>query len=110
MQGGDIRLQGIGARCLAQGQGRLGQALLDRLANTPDGRLIAVTAITQESLSREGITDVRGLSGRVPNMQISSGADSGVVSTEGDAGGRAGCFPGAALNAGVSAASLHPHA
>ncbi|MFX6357513.1 TonB-dependent receptor plug domain-containing protein, partial [Acinetobacter baumannii] len=39
---------------------------------------VAVTAITQESLSREGITDVRGLSGRVPNLQISSGADSGV--------------------------------
>jgi iron complex outermembrane receptor protein len=39
---------------------------------------VAVTAITQEALSREGIHDVRGLSGTVPNLQISSGADSGV--------------------------------
>ena len=39
---------------------------------------VAVTAITQEALSREGIHDVHGLSGTVPNLQISSGADSGV--------------------------------
>lgn len=39
---------------------------------------IAVSAITQESLSREGITDVRGLSGIIPNLQLSTGADSGV--------------------------------
>ena len=39
---------------------------------------VAVTAITQEALSREGIHDVRGLSGTVPNLQISSGADSGI--------------------------------
>ncbi len=39
---------------------------------------IAVTAITQESLTRSGVADVRGLSGSVPNMQISTGADSGV--------------------------------
>ena len=39
---------------------------------------VAVTAITQEALSREGIHDVRGLSGAVPNLQISSGADSGI--------------------------------
>ncbi|MCV2367071.1 TonB-dependent receptor [Roseateles oligotrophus] len=39
---------------------------------------VAVTAVTQEKLTREGITDVRGLSGSVPNMQISTGADSGV--------------------------------
>jgi iron complex outermembrane receptor protein len=39
---------------------------------------VAVTAITQEALSREGIHDVRGLSGTIPNFQISSGADSGI--------------------------------
>lgn len=39
---------------------------------------VAVTAITQENLTREGVTDVRGLSGAVPNFQISTGADSGV--------------------------------
>ncbi len=39
---------------------------------------VAVSAITQESLTRSGITDVRGLSASVPNLQISSGADSGV--------------------------------
>lgn len=39
---------------------------------------VAVTALTQEALSREGITDVRGLSGTVPNLQISAGTDSGV--------------------------------
>jgi iron complex outermembrane receptor protein len=39
---------------------------------------VAVTAITQESLTRSGVTDVRGLSGNVPNLQISTGADSGV--------------------------------
>jgi iron complex outermembrane receptor protein len=39
---------------------------------------VAVTAITQESLTRSGITDVRGLTGAVPNLQISTGADSGV--------------------------------
>lgn len=39
---------------------------------------VAVTAITQESLAREGIVDVRGLSGSVPNLQLSTGADSGV--------------------------------
>ena len=39
---------------------------------------VAVTAVTQDKLTREGVTDVRGLSGSVPNMQISTGADSGV--------------------------------
>ncbi len=39
---------------------------------------VSVTAITQESLSRSGVTDVRGLTGSVPNLQISTGADSGV--------------------------------
>lgn len=39
---------------------------------------VSVSAITQESLARSGITDVRGLSGNVPNLQISTGADSGV--------------------------------
>lgn len=39
---------------------------------------VAVTAVTQEALSREGIHDVRGLSGTIPNFQISQGADSGV--------------------------------
>ncbi|MDT9000119.1 TonB-dependent receptor [Paucibacter sp. APW11] len=39
---------------------------------------VAVSAMTQESLSREGITNMRGLSGTVPNLQIASGADSGV--------------------------------
>lgn len=39
---------------------------------------VAVTAVTQDQLTREGIRDVRGLSGTMPNVQISSGADSGV--------------------------------
>jgi len=39
---------------------------------------VAVTAITQDKLSRDGVTDVRGLSGSVPNLQLSTGADSGV--------------------------------
>ncbi|WP_431259369.1 TonB-dependent receptor [Roseateles chitinivorans] len=39
---------------------------------------VAVTALSQEALTREGIHDVRGLSGKVPNLQISQGADSGV--------------------------------
>lgn len=39
---------------------------------------VSVTAITQDKLTREGVTDVRGLSGTVPNLQISTGADSGV--------------------------------
>lgn len=48
--------------------------LATSLLKTP----VAVSAITQENLSREGITDVRGLSGNVPNLQLSTGADSGV--------------------------------
>ncbi|MBT9490912.1 MAG: TonB-dependent receptor [Paucibacter sp.] len=39
---------------------------------------VAVTAITQDRLTREGVTDVRGLAGTVPNLQFSTGADSGV--------------------------------
>lgn len=39
---------------------------------------VAVTAVTQEALTREGIRDVRGLSGTMPNLQIATGADSGV--------------------------------
>nr|WP_295078548.1 TonB-dependent receptor [uncultured Roseateles sp.] len=39
---------------------------------------VSVTAITQDKLTREGVTDVRGLAGTVPNLQISTGADSGV--------------------------------
>ncbi len=37
---------------------------------------VAVTAVTQETLTRAGITDVRGLSGQVPNLQISTATDS----------------------------------
>lgn len=39
---------------------------------------VSVSAVTQESLTRAGVTDVRGLSGSIPNLQISTGADSGV--------------------------------
>ncbi|MYN47698.1 TonB-dependent receptor [Pseudoduganella sp. FT93W] len=39
---------------------------------------LAVSAVTQESLTRAGITDVRGLSGAVPNLQLSTAVDSGV--------------------------------
>lgn len=39
---------------------------------------VAVTAVTQDALTREGIRDVRGLSGTMPNLQIATGADSGV--------------------------------
>jgi len=36
---------------------------------------VAVTAVTQEVLTRAGITDVRGLSGQIPNLQLSTGTD-----------------------------------
>ena len=36
---------------------------------------VAVTAVTQEELTRDGITDVRGLSGEIPNLQIGTAAD-----------------------------------
>ena len=39
---------------------------------------VAVTAVTQQALTREGIRDVRGLSGTMPNVQIGAGPDSGV--------------------------------
>lgn len=39
---------------------------------------VTVTAVTQEALTREGIRDVRGLSGSMPNLQIANGPDSGV--------------------------------
>ncbi|ALN85967.1 tonB dependent receptor family protein [Lysobacter capsici] len=39
---------------------------------------VTVTAVNQEALTREGIRDVRGLSGTMPNVQIASGPDSGV--------------------------------
>jgi iron complex outermembrane receptor protein len=39
---------------------------------------LAISAINQESLTRSGITDVRGLSGAVPNLQMSTAVDSGV--------------------------------
>jgi iron complex outermembrane receptor protein len=39
---------------------------------------LAISALTQESLTRSGVTDVRGLSGSVPNLQISTAVDSGV--------------------------------
>ncbi|WMJ69243.1 TonB-dependent receptor [Stenotrophomonas sp. 24(2023)] len=39
---------------------------------------VTVTAVTQEALTRQGIRDVRGLSGSMPNLQIASGPDSGV--------------------------------
>ena len=40
---------------------------------------VTVTAVTQETLTREGIRDVRGLSGKMPNLQIAAGPDSGVL-------------------------------
>ncbi|MYM86434.1 TonB-dependent receptor [Rugamonas sp. FT82W] len=36
---------------------------------------VAVTAVTQEALSRDGITDVRGLSGQIPNLQLGTSND-----------------------------------
>ncbi|MBM7094010.1 TonB-dependent receptor plug domain-containing protein, partial [Streptomyces sp. S12] len=39
---------------------------------------VTVTAVTQDALTREGVRDVRGLSGSMPNLQIASGPDSGV--------------------------------
>lgn len=39
---------------------------------------VTVTAVTQESLTRQGINDMRGLTGTMPNMQVSAGPDSGV--------------------------------
>ena len=33
---------------------------------------VSMTAVTQDSLTREGITDVRGLSGQIPNLQLGS--------------------------------------
>lgn len=41
---------------------------------------VAVSAVSQEELTRDGITDVRGLSGEIPDLQIGTSAqgDSGV--------------------------------
>jgi len=36
---------------------------------------VSVTAVTQDELTRKGITDVRGLSGEVPNLQLASATD-----------------------------------
>ncbi len=36
---------------------------------------VSVTAVGQEELTRKGITDVRGLSGEVPNLQLGSATD-----------------------------------
>lgn len=36
---------------------------------------VAVSAVTQEALTRDGITDVRGLSGKIPNLQLSTSTD-----------------------------------
>ena len=36
---------------------------------------IAVTAVSQDELTRDGITDVRGLSGEIPNLQIGTASD-----------------------------------
>nr|WP_315391876.1 TonB-dependent receptor [uncultured Duganella sp.] len=36
---------------------------------------VAVTAITQDALTRDGITDVRGLSGQIPNLQLGTAND-----------------------------------
>lgn len=36
---------------------------------------VSVTAVTQDELTRKGITDVRGLSGEVPNLQLGSATD-----------------------------------
>ncbi|QBI01933.1 TonB-dependent receptor [Pseudoduganella albidiflava] len=33
---------------------------------------VSMTAVTQEALTRQGITDVRGLSGQIPNLQLGS--------------------------------------
>jgi iron complex outermembrane receptor protein len=36
---------------------------------------VSMTAVTQEDLTRQGITDVRGLSGQVPNLQLGNATD-----------------------------------
>jgi iron complex outermembrane receptor protein len=36
---------------------------------------VSMTAVTQDDLTRQGITDVRGLSGQVPNLQLGSATD-----------------------------------
>ncbi|WP_296945638.1 TonB-dependent receptor [uncultured Massilia sp.] len=36
---------------------------------------VAMTAVTQDELTRKGITDIRGLSGEVPNLQLGSATD-----------------------------------
>jgi iron complex outermembrane receptor protein len=44
---------------------------------------VSMTAVTQDDLTRQGITDVRGLSGEVPNLQLGNATDgsSGVKMT-----------------------------
>jgi iron complex outermembrane receptor protein len=36
---------------------------------------VSMTAVTQDELTRKGITDIRGLSGEVPNLQLGSATD-----------------------------------
>jgi iron complex outermembrane receptor protein len=36
---------------------------------------VSMTAVTQDELTRKGITDIRGLSGQVPNLQLGSATD-----------------------------------
>ena len=36
---------------------------------------VSMTAVTQDELTRQGITDIRGLSGQVPNLQLGSATD-----------------------------------
>jgi iron complex outermembrane receptor protein len=42
---------------------------------------LAVSAITQDYLDREGLTSARDLSGTVPNLQLATGPDSGTATT-----------------------------